>query len=392
MTATFKPVVNCQKRQKRRPGLTLGIFTCKWLIVVSGQVTVLPDARAAEEGPPIKTHIDSKQRAIIDRAYDNLLKQKVHQDAISGMAVAVLQHGEPIFSRCYGFANLSRRVPVTPDTVFAIASLTKIFTATALIKLEKEHKLNLNESVCSRLKGFPRAWKDVSIRHLLSHTSGLPPETRTRRAWSGSFKELSARQRSFCAGEKWEYNNTGYIIAGKVIEAQCDLSLGEYFEKGIFGPAGMRDTYIPSELFPPDLATGYHLEKGHLVEYKNFQPWVLMGGSAGVISNLSDLIKFEQALNTSKILDERGRQLMFRSVLLTSGRPSGWCCGWESNSTPAGTVYRKNGNIGGYSCWYARGGKDDLTVIILSNTGQIKYDTTDANLRQLFRRWKRDRR
>ncbi len=322
----------------------------------------------------------------IENLIDKVVRDKIHHDSITGLAITVADHGSPVFSRCYGYADVARKEQVTPRTVFALASLTKLFTALAMMMLVENKALRLNDCAARYLSGFPSDWKDVHIIHLLSHTSGLPVESRNSLPWSGSYREITVRPRSFLAGERSEYNNIGFVIAGKIIEQRSRQKLSRFFDSHIFCPLKMNDTTIPSTLFPAALATGYRIEKGNVIAHKNYQPWVSMGGSAGVTSTMKDLELFEEELCKRKLLRPQTYAQMYRPVSLSSGSPSGWNCGWELTNTPAGTVFRKNGNIGGYSSWYARGVKDDFSVIILSNTGDIKFADLDAQIRQIWRR------
>lgn len=320
------------------------------------------------------------------RSIDKVVRDKIHQDSIPGLALTVVEHGKPLFTRCYGYASTERKEPVSPKTVFALASVSKLFTTVAMFAVLKKRNLSVNNSVRSLLPSFPVSWSDVHVIHLLSHTSGLPTESADKTPLTGSFSRLIARNRSFSAGEKVEYNNIGFAIAGNIIEHQTGQRLDTFFSQTIFRPLHMCSTRIPNELFPADLASGYRMNRAHPVPYKNYQPWSKMGGSAGVVSCLEDMILFEEALLTKAILDQRSYAIMYRPVVLSSGAPSGWCCGWEISGSPSGAVYHKHGNIGGYSSWYGRDIRDGLSIIILSNCGGVKYEELDARIRQLVRR------
>lgn len=322
----------------------------------------------------------------LTRSLHEAVRELIHKQQIAGMAVAVMNRGEPLFQACYGYADLEHKIAVRPQSVFALASVTKIFTCLAMLKLAEQKQVKLNDLVVDRARKFPKAWSDVRIVNLLSHTAGLPTTTRESTPWNGSYSELLARRRAFLAGERAEYNNIGYIIAGKIIEQTSNTKLANFLRDNVFTPAGMKHTRIPSELFPPDLAIGYRQEKNHLVTYKNYHPWTEMGGSAGVISSLEDLIRFEKSLTGETLLNHSTFALMLQPVPLKNGAPSGWSCGWEMTNSPEGIIYTKNGNIGGYSSWYSRGVQEGISIIILSNTGQVKFAQLDARMRQLIRK------
>ena len=340
------------------------------------------DASASQgrDSPPL----NEAARQEWQRSVDAVVRSKIQRDSISGLAISVLSNGEPVFARCYGFSDRRHRVCVTPSTVFALASLTKIFTSLAVMVLVDEKALQLNDPVPLRLSTAPQSWHDISIRHLLSHTSGLPLAARNKQAFSGLCKELPARR--FLAGQRVEYNNVAYVIAGQIVEHVSGRRLSLFLKQHIFAPLSMHNTAIPAQLFPKNMALGYRLAKGRIVEYKNNQPWALMGGSGGVVSTIGDLEKFEKAWAQKKVFSCPVYTNMERAVLLSNGAPAGWSCSGELVNTPEGVVLTKNGNISGYSSWYARGLRDNFSVIILSNTGHVKYGELDAHIRQLWRR------
>src|SRR5713101_2618714 len=183
---------------------------------------------------------------------DALLKHEMRLRRIPGVAFAVVDHGRVVAKRTYGFANLETGTRVRSDSVFEVASVTKPFTATAVIALAEEGKLNLDDPISKFIDGTPATWKSITVRHLLSHTSGLPGGSPVKRDGS-PLLEITTRQQYddvlMCSlasvpGERGLYSDPGYFLLGMIIEKVSGLPYNQYMEKRIFGPAGMKSSRI----------------------------------------------------------------------------------------------------------------------------------------------------
>ena len=167
-------------------------------------------------------------------------------------------------------------VPATEKTVYQLASVTKQFTATAIMMLAEEGKLGLGDKISKYLPDLPTAWKDVTVRHLLNHTSGIKSYTSVKDFFKTARKDYTHREildlvakdpLEFAPGEKWKYNNTGYFLLGMIIEKVAGKTYGEFLDERIFKPLGMTQTRVNDlHAIIPNRAQGYRLERQGLAE------------------------------------------------------------------------------------------------------------------------------
>src|SRR5688572_3936352 len=194
---------------------------------------------------------------------------------IPGCAVMVRHEGKVVLSEGYGLANLEHGVRVTPQTVFQSGSMGKQFTAMAVMMLVEEGKLSLDDRVSKHIS-VPSKWSHITVRHLLTHTSGLgdyPENFSLQQNYSEEelLKMIAAQPLSFAPGEKWNYSNLGYVTLGILIHKVSNAFYGELLQKRIFGPLGMKNTRVINEAdIIPNRAAGYVLKDGVL---KN-QEWI----------------------------------------------------------------------------------------------------------------------
>ncbi len=181
---------------------------------------------------------------------------------IPGCAVLVRHNGKVVLSAGYGLANLEHKVPVTPTTVFQSGSMGKQFTSMAVMMLVEERKLSLDDPISKHLT-VPGSWSRITVRHLLTHTSGLgdyPEDFSLQRDYSEKdlLKMIVAQPLAFAAGEEWNYSNLGYVTLGILIRKVSGEFYGDVLQKRIFGPLGMKDARIISEVdIVPNRAAGY---------------------------------------------------------------------------------------------------------------------------------------
>ena len=184
---------------------------------------------------------------------DAIVQQLMQRRHIPGVSVAIVKDGKVVLAKGYGLANVELGVPATADTVYQLASVTKTFTATAIMMLVAEGKLALDDRITDRLPDLPAAWQDVTVRHLLSHTSGIKSYTSVRDFYKSTRKDYARREildlvakepLEFAPGEKWNYCNTGYFLLGMLIEKVTGKQYGEFMDERIFKPLGMTRTRV----------------------------------------------------------------------------------------------------------------------------------------------------
>jgi len=306
---------------------------------------------------------------LADKA-EALIQPLVKADQFNG-TVLVARNGIPVFQHAYGLANREWNVPDTLNTKFRIGSITKQFTATAILQLQEAGKLSVDDPVSKYYTDAPAAWKGITIRHLLTHTSGIPSYTSIPRFFDGEAKldrtpeqiiKLTAdKPLEFEPGSKFAYDNSGYIILGYIIEKVSGEHYADYVQHHIFDPLGMKSSgYDVSETIIPNRAAGYRFEKDKYVnaEYLSMtEPF-----SAGSLySTVGDMLVWDQALYAGKLLSPSSYQAMFTDY----GHNYGF--GWTIDSQFGHKHIWHNGGINGFVTNFDRYPDDKLTVIVFSN-------------------------
>jgi D-alanyl-D-alanine carboxypeptidase len=310
---------------------------------------------------------------------DDYIKKEMTKLHIPGVSIALLRNGKVELLKGYGLANVESKQRVTPETMFQIASTTKPFTAMAIMMLAADGKLALDERAIKYLPWLPPIYPEVTVRQLLSHTSGVNRDVRTANVDNFTLDEFKRRfvaaPASFKPGERWEYSNNGYILLGMIVEALGEKSFGEFLTTRIFVPLGMKNTRFnepPGKL--KNRATGYDWQANAYQASPYFA-----GGYAGgaLISTAADMAKWERALQSRKLLKESSYDEMWMPVKLPNGQPlnfefrgapSGYGYGWFLTSYKNHKLLTHGGTVSGFSSQIMRFVDDQLTIIVLTNS------------------------
>jgi CubicO group peptidase (beta-lactamase class C family) len=281
-------------------------------------------------------------------------------------AILVARKGEVLLAKGYGFADYANR-PNRPDTLFEIASTSKPFTAAGILKLESEGKLKIDDALPRYFKGVPDDKKKITLRHLLTHTSGIDPNTGLPYASPASREAfvrhvMKARVLSK-PGERFAYFNSGYALLAAVIEIASKQPFETYMKEKIFGPAGLKDTGFVRD---PDLdasrASG-RLSDGALDGTCVAWHWSWgYRGMGGVVTTVEDLLAWDRALRAGKVLGEAARQKYYEPA------ENGYALGWMVGPGPDGTRKAHHaGGVAGFVCNWVRYLEKDAMIAILSN-------------------------
>lgn len=245
-------------------------------------------------------------------------------------AVLVAVDGNPVFRQAYGLANRDWDIPNTPDTKFRLASVTKQFTAAAVLLLEQQGKLKVSDPVGKYLPDLPAGWGDVTLLQLMSHTGGIPEhQTAVGLAPGGFARHYTPRQvidtvkdrpLDFTPGDRWRYSNTGYYLLGLVIEKVSGADYAAFMKDAVFDPLGMTDTAVerPGAVVRRR-ATGYSRSAGGYAA--NTMNPSLTYATGGVISTTDDLLKWDRALASDRLLGPAATKTFFTPV------KNGYACG-----------------------------------------------------------------
>jgi D-alanyl-D-alanine carboxypeptidase len=307
---------------------------------------------------------------------DDFVEARRKELNVPGLSIAVVEDGQVVKAQGYGLANIELNVPATADTVYQYASVTKQFTAAAVLLLVEDQKLALDDPIAKHLGDVPEAWKKVTVRHLLNHTSGIKSYTSlagfarnvrkdyTQAELIGLVRDLPLE---FEPGEKFAYNNTGYFLLGMLIEKVSGKKYGEFLQERIFGPLGMKTARVNdrSEIIP-NRAAGYQWVGKKHVNADFVSPTQPFSAGA-LVGTVRDLAKWDAALHDNKFLKPASRELMWTATRLNGGTKQDYGFGWGLGDIRGRRFVGHGGGILGFSTLIMRFLDERVTVIVLMN-------------------------
>lgn len=310
---------------------------------------------------------------------DDLLKKYNEYGLFNGSAL-VAENGKVIFKKGYGFANMEWKVPNTPDTKFRIGSISKQFTATIIMQLVEEGKIKLDGKLTDYLPNYRKDTGDkVTIHQLLNHTSGIMPYTSMPNVWSDSLRNhygqdyminhFHSGDLQFEPGTQYAYNNTGYYLLGAVAEKVTGKKLGQLLNERIFTPLGMTNTASEdAEVVIDKKASGYlKFGKSFRLDPYFYMPNAL--GAGQMYSTVEDMVEWDQALYTNKILSEESKEKMFTPYLGNYGYGWGIRTDTIKGTNEVTKITTHSGGINGFNTLFIRLLKNKQMIAIFSNAG-----------------------
>jgi CubicO group peptidase (beta-lactamase class C family) len=341
--------------------------------------------------------------AALVAAIDDLVRKNGFTDERPGLAVLVHQPGRFVVSKGYGLADLDRQAPVTPRTLFELASVSKTFTATAVLILHDRGKLSVEDDVRRYLPELPAYRKDRPIRlsDLLQHTSGLPDymeledvPARHKDYWvNEDYAGEFARQRRkfplrFPTGQRYEYNNTNFMLLALIVERVSGVSFGTFLHDEVFVPAGMKDSFVyegpdavPRHPAPGCVnAIGYEKKKKGRWEAAWGTPpsrheQLLTVGDGAVWTNLEDMARWDAAVREGKLVKPEAMRLALTPSKTRDGKTNDYGFGWSLYFDGGKLIgYGHDGSWGGFRTSYYRYLAADRTTVLLSNRGDFDPD------------------
>jgi len=307
---------------------------------------------------------------------DSVVKAEMGRQKIPGVAVAVVKGGEVMLAKGYGEANIEHHVPVTPETVFESGSVGKQFTSTAVMLLVQDGKLALTDSITKFFPGASVSWKGITVRHLLTHTSGIPDYTTDAMDYRRDYTEDEMAQMAFKLtpefppGSRWNYSNTGYALLGFIVRKVSDQFYGDVLRDRVFRPLGMQSARVISEAdIVPHRAAGYQLEKGELKNQDWVSPTLNTTADGSLYLSLQDYIAWDRGLRAKKILSPESWATVYTPVTLTSGNHYPYGFGWSIDTVAGQLRIHHGGAWQGFQTYISRYIGDDMTIIALANLG-----------------------
>jgi len=309
---------------------------------------------------------------------DAYVEAEMRRQQIPGVSLAVVRNGEIALVRSYGFSNVEHQVPVKPETVFQSGSMGKQFTATAIMILVEEGKLSLDDKINKFFKDVPESWQSITVRHLLTHTSGLgnlPPDFDTRRDYTEDeyLAIIKSMPLEYRTGTQWDYSNLGYVTLGLLIRKVTGKFYGEFLAERIFQPLGMETARVISEAdIVPNRASGYRLVDGQLKNQEWVSPSTNTTADGSLYLTMLDLAKWDAALYTAKPLKQTSLTQMWTPAKLEDGKTKAYGFGWHTDVIHGRRIVFHGGAWQGFKSFIVRVPDDKLTIIFFANSWELR--------------------
>ncbi len=309
-------------------------------------------------------------------AVDDLLGAEIRRQHLPGIAVAVVHDGVVTRTAAAGFADLEHGVKATTETIFQIQSITKTFTAAAILLLAQEGKLSLDDPIARHLEGTPQSWNTITLRHLLNHTSGIKDfineptaSLRLEVTEAEVLRTTAARPLNFPPGERYAYSNTNYHLLAMVIRKLSGKWYGDFLRERIFLPLAMTNSRpVSLTQVVPNRASGYswtglEFRRGDFIAES-----ILSYGGGGVLSTAPDLALWAQAMMSSKLLKPETVTEAWTPARLSDGQTTGYGLGWGIGRVQGHReISHTGGHATGFTSFLGIYPEDRLAVVVLVN-------------------------
>jgi CubicO group peptidase (beta-lactamase class C family) len=349
-----------------------------FILLIAVMVSACGSAVAPTATPIPPTAVPTQDPEALSAEIDALVQEN-YQNGVYDGAVLVARDGQVILSQGYGFADREKKIPNTPQTKFRIASITKQFTAMAILLLQEQGKLNVEDSICNYINNCPEIFEPVKIRHLLSQSAGIPNSTMY--SFPGDQMVSKSATLFFPPGEQFKYQDVTYNLAGRIIEFVSGQSYASFLKQNIFEPLGMSNSGV-DDLKQTDLAKGYSNAEGDIA----LQP-VYLFAEGSVYSTVEDMYRWDQALYSDKLLPQSSLKAMLTpQVAVPDGEyygfdgSTGWSYGFGWFIAPKELGYLIHGGMApGYRSEIRRYTDDKTVIILLTNQEAVAlYPTAEA--------------
>ena len=327
------------------------------------------------------------QQLTAGRQTDQYVRIMMLKKHIPALSIAVLKDGKVRRMQSYGMANIETHSAATSQTVYKLGSLSKQFIAAAVMLLQQDRKINLDDPVGRYLDSLPSAWQSITIRNLLTHTSGLvrdapdfdPLKVRPLR---DDIKAIYSLPLDFAPGTQWDYSNMNYYVLAAVIGKVTGMDWGEWISKHIFKPCRMNQTRTVSMT---DLilnrANGY---KRTSEGWENAEIWLALRPSGAFVSSIADLAKWASILCSNSLLSAASKKQMWTAMKLIDGQNAHYGFGWFVDSVNNHLRIHHDGGVPGFRSDFERFPDDQLSVIVLTNVGSANAERIAQTIAGFF--------
>lgn len=340
-------------------------LTAAALIFVAG--AILLSGAAAQVPPAAESGLAAKIDAVM---------APVFKPGEPGAAIIVQKGGRTVFRKGYGMADLELGVPIAPDMVFRLGSITKQFTAVSILLLAQEGKLGLQDEITKFLPDYPTQGKRITVEHLLTHTSGIKSYTnvpellklmRNDFTVQEVIDQFKTRPMEFEPGQSWAYNNSGFFLLGAIIEKVSGRTYEDFVNERLFKPLGMTGSYYGSaERIIPRRVPGYQDGKNGYIN----APYLSMTApyaAGSLLSTVDDLARWSEALLTGKVIAKDWLDKAFTPYKLANGESTGYGYGWFISDLAGHRTVEHGGGINGFTSYGLALPEDRIYIAILTN-------------------------
>lgn len=345
------------------------------LMQISQIKTATVAATTTQPSPPsATTTLASPSVQEIISTTDTYLSELAKARLFSG-SVLIARNGKVLVRKGYGEADHQKHLVNTAQTKFRLGSMTKQFTAMAILILQARGKLNVGDRICTYLSECPTPWQQITLHQLLTHTSGIPdftsfPDYKTSQGSPSSPTQTIARFKDkpldFQPGEKWSYSNSGYVVLGAIIEQASGKTYEAFLQENIFVPLQMVDSGYDHN--KGDLAVGYR-DQTNLADFIDMS---IPYAAGGLYSTVEDLYRWDQSLYTDKLISKNLRDQMFTPLALVPNSGGfGYGYGWGIGKEGDHSVVSHAGGINGFNSAIVRYPNDRFVVIVLGNREDV---------------------
>jgi D-alanyl-D-alanine carboxypeptidase len=303
---------------------------------------------------------------------DDIVRAEMERQNVPGLSLAIVRNGKIVKEKGYGVANVEHDVPVSAQTVFQSGSVGKQFVAALVMLMVQDGKLALDEPISRYLPQAPAAWNKITIRHLLTHTSGLPSGDEAIDL-QRDYSEDELLQSSYkvalttAPGEKWAYSNLGYQVLGILCSKVGGKFYGDQLRERIFAPLGMHTEVISERRIVPHRAAGYVRVEGELLNQAWVSPSLNTTADGSLYLTAHDLALWSIALDADAPLSASLKTAMWTPVRLSDGSKHDYGLGWQLEEKNGRRIVRHGGAWQGFTSHIARYPDDGLAVVVLIN-------------------------
>ena len=329
-------------------------------------------------------------QVVFKKQLDSFVEAELRAQKVPGAAIAVLRKGEIVVAKGFGKANVEHDVPVTPNTIFQSGSVGKMFTSAAVMTEVERGTIRLDDPISKYLPAVPAAWRPITIRHLLTHTSGIPNFESgfdLHRDYSDDelLKHSYTLPLEFKPGARWNYSNTGYVLLGFILHNATGKTYLDILDTRVFKPLGMKTARGISDAdIVPNRAAGYEMHDGELKNQDWVSPTMNITADGALYLSLNDMIAWARGVEKGAVLSSGSWEQTYAPAVLNSGKTYPYGFAWMLGQAAGHPRLYHSGSWQGFTTFYSRYLGDDLQIILLTNSSNTRLETIVDGIAKLW--------